>query len=119
MPILTPVNIFGIIQIPTENKVIMVSSCFINAPRHHVKMFGYTLSGGNIDDVDCIWYEKGNEVTFDSAYIMTGSTISLTVVAIILMIASFITIMLPLFGFIISVFFLIWAVNIWFKLFFV
>lgn len=90
----------------------------INAPRHHVKMFGYTFARGMIGGIDCIWYDK-DKITFESKYIETGASTSLMVVFIIVFIAFFLAVLFGLIGFILAVFFMIWSVDVWFKLFLV
>ena len=93
----------------------MMRSGIINAPRHHVKMLGYTLSRGEIGGIECIWYDKG-VVSFDSPHIETGSFISLLGLAAIVWIAFLILMFLGSFGLLVDTIFMVWAVNIWFKL---
>ena len=87
----------------------------INAPRHHVKMFGYTLARGDVDGIDVIWYGKGG-VDFDSSYIETGPFWTLVTGGIIVIVASFLA-LLGAFGFLIALIFMFWACDIWTKLF--
>ena len=102
-------------------------SGMINAPRNRVRLLGYTLSSGQYNGMDCIWYERNNDpITFKSSHIIIDGglwfigSIALIVwtVLCIMIVCSSISFITFMIGLLISILFMIYSVNIVGKLLF-